>query len=100
MCVSKTWEPPVDQNTGNMSLDRIFLTFSFPLLLLTNAGTGQGNKFHLSAKVIYAEPLLGPELQDRILVKVITFHFFGLLTSFEMWCFSHKLDLLTQLRHL
>lgn len=97
--MSKTWEPPIGQNTGNLSLKGIFLSFFFPLLL-TNARTGQGKELSLSAKVICVKPLLGPELQDRILVKVITFHFFGLLTFFEMWCFSHKFDLLTQLRHL
>lgn len=44
----------------------IFLFFFFPfpppLLLFTNAVTGQEKELCLSAKVICVEPLLGPEL--------------------------------------
>lgn len=67
-----------------MSFKIIFFLVFFLPLLLTNAETGQGKEPGLSAKVICVEPLLGPELQDQILVKVITFHFLGLLTFFEM----------------
>lgn len=88
-------------NSGNLSL-KSSEPLSFPafFLLLTNAGTWQGKKLNLSVKVICTSGPRNGSTQDQILVKVITFHFFGLLTFFEMWQFSHKFDLLTQLRHL
>jgi len=87
-------------NSGNLSFKRVCLSFPAFFLLLANAEMGQGKELNLSVKVICTSDPRNGSTQDQILVKVITFHFFGLLTFFEMWQFSHKFDLLTQLRHL
>lgn len=47
-------------------------------------GQVRGKDLAFLLKLFVLSLFVGPELQDQILVKVITFHFLGLLTFFEM----------------